>query len=135
MDFQNDGEFVQGCIAGGKNYCHINPNGDVEPCVFIHYSGANIKEKSLLECLQQPLFKAYQAQQPFNNNMLQPCPMLENPEKLQAMVKATGAHSTDMVEPESAEHLCSKCVNYSKEWAPYAKRIWEESHPEAKAEA
>ena len=133
MDFQNDGEFVQGCIAGGKNYCHINPNGDVEPCVFIHYSGANIKEKSLLECLQQPLFKAYQAQQPFNHNMLQPCPMLENPEKLQAMVKATGAHSTDMVEPESAEHLCGKCVNYAKEWAPYAKRIWEESHPGAKA--
>ena len=22
--------------------------GDVEPCVFIHYSGANIREKSLL---------------------------------------------------------------------------------------
>ena len=49
MDFQNDGEFVGGCIAGGRNYCHINPNGDVEPCVFIHYSGANIKEVSLLE--------------------------------------------------------------------------------------
>ena len=61
MDFQNDGEFVSGCIAGGKYYCHINPNGDVEPCVFIHYSGANIHEKSLAECLQQPLFKAYQA--------------------------------------------------------------------------
>ena len=30
MDFQNDGEFVGGCIAGGRNYCHINPNGDVE---------------------------------------------------------------------------------------------------------
>lgn len=25
MDFQNDGEFVGGCIAGGRNYCHINP--------------------------------------------------------------------------------------------------------------
>ena len=23
MDFQNDGEFVGGCIAGGRNYCHI----------------------------------------------------------------------------------------------------------------
>ena len=59
MDFQNDGEFVGGCIAGGRNYCHINPKGDVEPCVFIHYSGANIREKSLLECLKQPLFMAY----------------------------------------------------------------------------
>ena len=47
MDFQNDGEFVGGCIAGGRNYCHINSNGDVEPCVFIHYSGANINEGAL----------------------------------------------------------------------------------------
>ena len=28
MDFQNDGEFVGGCIAGGRNYFHINSNGD-----------------------------------------------------------------------------------------------------------
>ena len=77
IDFQNDGEFVTGCIAAGKKYCHINANGDVEPCVFIHYSGANIKEKSLLECLQQPLFKAYRKGQPFNDNLLKPCPMLE----------------------------------------------------------
>ena len=59
MDFQNDGEFVGGCIAGGRNYCHINANGDVEPCVFIHYSSANIREVTLLEALKQPLFMAY----------------------------------------------------------------------------
>ena len=38
LDFQNDGEFVGGCIAGGRRYLHINAAGDVEPCVFIHYS-------------------------------------------------------------------------------------------------
>ena len=38
FDFQNDGEFVGGCIAGGRSYLHINAAGDVEPCVFIHYS-------------------------------------------------------------------------------------------------
>ncbi len=109
VDFQNDGEFVSGCIAGGKYYCHINPNGDVEPCVFIHYSNANIHDMSWLECLQQPLFKVYQANQPFNDNHLQPCPMLENPDKLRAIVEETDAHSTDMQSPESVDHLCSKC--------------------------
>ena len=34
----------------------------------IHYSSANIKEKSFLECLQQPLFKLYRKGQPFNGN-------------------------------------------------------------------
>lgn len=128
FDFQNDGEFVGGCIAGGRNYCHINPNGDVEPCVFIHYSGANIREVSLLEALKQPLFMAYRDNQPFNNNHLRPCPMLENPEILQRMVKETGARSTDLQSPESAEHLCEKCAGYAKDWEGMANKLWEE-HP------
>ena len=126
IDFQNDGEFVNGCVAGGEKYCHINANGDVEPCVFIHYSSANIKEKSLLECLQQPLFKAYRDGQPFNDNLLRPCPMLENPEKLLEIIKATGAKSTDLEAYESAEHLCAKCKEYAENWKPMAEKLWEE---------
>ena len=127
MDFQNDGEFVGGCIAGGRNYFHINANGDAEPCVFIHYSGANIRTNTLLEILNQPLFMAYRKNQPFNKNHLRPCPMLENPEILQKMVKETGAKSTDLQSPETAEHLCSKCVPYANMWKPYADKIWSET--------
>ena len=82
MDFQNDGEYVGGCIAGGRNYFHINSNGDAEPCVFIHFSNTNIKTHSILEMLQSPLFMAYHEGQPFNRNHLRPCPMLENPDLL-----------------------------------------------------
>lgn len=127
FDFQNDGEFVGGCIAGGRNYFHINANGDAEPCVFIHYSGANIRTNTLLEILHQPLFMAYRKNQPFNENHLRPCPMLENPEILQRMVKETGAKSTDLQSPETAEHLCSKCVPYANTWKPYADKIWSET--------
>ena len=126
LDFQNDAEFVGGCIAGGKNYLHINPNGDVEPCVFIHYSGANIREKSLLECLQQPLFMAYHNNQPFNDNMLQPCPMLENPQMIKKMVEESGAHSTDMQAEEPVDDLIAKTVPYAENWAPTAEKIWAE---------
>ena len=57
LDFQNDAEFVHGCIAGGRHYLHINANGDVEPCVFIHYSNCNIKDTSLLDALKSPIFQ------------------------------------------------------------------------------
>lgn len=124
MDFQNDAEYVGGCIAGGRRYLHINANGDVDPCVFIHYSDSNIREKSLLDCLRSPIFMAYHDGQPFNDNMLRPCPMLENPEKLQEIVRSTGAHSTDLQSPESAEHLCGKCEKYAEQWAVKAEELW-----------
>lgn len=132
IDFQNDGEYVEGCIAGGRQYAHINPNGDVEPCVFIHYSGANIHEKSLLECLQQPLFKEYHKAQPFNKNHLRPCPMLENPEFLAGMVERSGARSTDLEKPESTSDVYRRCKPYADQWTPTADKLWQESHPAAK---
>ena len=127
MDFQNDGEYVDGCVAGGRRYFHINANGDADPCVFIHYSDSNIKEKTLLEILQSPLFMAYHDGQPFNDNHLRPCPLLENPEKLREIISKTGAKSTDPESPESADHLCDKCVCYAKNWKPTADKLWSDS--------
>ena len=125
MDFQNDGEAVGGCIAGGRNYFHINSAGDAEPCVFIHYSDANIKEMDLLEILQSPLFMAYHDGQPFNHNHLRPCPMLENPDLIVEMVHKTKAKSTNLESIESVEHLTDKCRDYAETWKPDAEEIWE----------
>lgn len=70
---------------------------------------------------------AYHDGQPFTDNHLRPCPMLENPEKLREMVHRTGAHSTDLQSPESVDHLCDKCAAYAHNWEPEAKRLWEAS--------
>ncbi len=126
MDFQNDGEFVGGCIAGGRNYFHINANGDAEPCVFIHFSNTNIHDNSILEMLNSPLFMAYHEGQPFNRNHLRPCPMLENPTLLREMVEKTGAHQTNTEAAESADELCAKCDDYASQWGPVADEIWAE---------
>lgn len=124
IDFQNDAEYVGGCIAGGRNYLHINAKGDVEPCAFIHYSTANIHEVSLLDALKSPLFMAYHDNQPFNENMLRPCPMLENPECLRRMVAQSGAVSTDYQSPESVAQLCGKTTPYAARWKETADRLW-----------
>ena len=124
MDFQNDAQYVHGCIAGGRNYLHINAKGDVEPCVFIHYSNCNIHDTSLLDAYKSPLFMAYHDNQPFNDNMLRPCPMLENPEYLRQMVKETKAENTDYQSFESVDHLCDKTVKYAENWKPTADKLW-----------
>ena len=124
MDFQNDAEYVGGCIAGGRRDLHITARGDGETCVFIHHSNANIRTCSLLEALKSPLFMAYHDNQPFNDNMLRPCPMLENPEKLRAMVHSTGARSTDYESPEEVDVLCDRTTPYAENWKPTADRLW-----------
>lgn len=124
MDFWNDGEYVKGCVAGGRNYMHINANGDVEPCAFIHYSNVNIKDVSLIDALHSPLFLQYKENQPFNKNHLRPCPLLDNPEKLQEMVKKSGAHSTQMVDNENVDELTDKCRDISEKWKAAADLLW-----------
>ena len=135
IDFQNDAEYVGGCIAGGRNYFHINSAGDIEPCVFIHYSDSNIREQTLIEALKRPLFQAYWHGQPFNNNHLRPCPMLENPQCLRKMVKETGDKSTDLLAHEEVDTLCSRCDKFAAEWAPVAQELWDSTkHPHPKTQ-
>jgi len=127
MDFWNDGEYTDGCIAGGRRYLHINAAGDVEPCAFIHYSNVNIHDVTLLEALRSPLFMSYRRNQPFNSNMLRPCPLLDNPDMLAAMVKESGAKSTDMEAPENVDLLCAKTAPAAAAWADTADRLWAEN--------
>ena len=42
------------------------------------------------------------------------------------MVKRSGAKSTDLVHEESAEELCSKTKEFADQWAPVARRLWED---------
>ena len=55
--------------------------------------------------------------------------MYKDPEKnlpkLRGMIEKTGARSTDMQSPESADHLCAKCDGYAACWAPKAEELWE----------
>jgi len=124
LDFWNDGEYVEGCIAGGRRYLHINANGDMEPCAFVHYSDSNVYEKTILEALQSPLFMAYHDGQPFNENHLRPCPLLDNPDAIIKAVETSCAKSTDLQNPEDVRSLADKCRNASEKWAGTADQIW-----------
>lgn len=127
LDFWNDGEYSQGCLAAGRRYLHVNANGDIEPCAFIHYSDSNVREKTLLEALKSPLFMEYRKRQPFNGNHLRPCPLLDNPDALVNAVERSGAHSTDLQNPEDVHQLTEKCKAPSENWAGVADEIWKDS--------
>ncbi len=128
IDFFNDGEYVGGCVAGGKQYFHISANGDCEPCVFAHYSNVNIKDPDthVIDALKSPIFMAYKARQPFSDNMLRPCPVMDNPGALKKMVLESGAKSTDLQSPENVEDLFAKTVDVARKWKVTADRMEKE---------
>ena len=127
IDLWNDGEFMGGCVAGGRRYCHINACGDVEPCVFTHYSDSNIRSKTLLESYRSPLFMEYYSQQPFQPNPLRACPLLDNPNKLKELVEIAHAYSTNPGGTENVNELAQKCEAHAQAWAPIAEQLWQES--------
>jgi MoaA/NifB/PqqE/SkfB family radical SAM enzyme len=114
-DFPSDEELLGGCIAGGRGFLHINANGYVEPCIFIHYSNANIRRVSLLDALRQPLFSELANNQSSGESQPCPCPLLKNPQLLQEAVNKSRAKPTDLLSPESVEQLCEKCVQFTRD--------------------
>lgn len=57
LSFPGDEKYSGGCLAAGRGFFHINVNGGAEPCPFSPYSDSNLKECTLIEALQSPLFK------------------------------------------------------------------------------
>ncbi len=91
-DFWNDGPLVGGCMAGGRLYFHINVHGDIEPCVFQHFSVDNIRNTSITEALSSGYFKAIREEQPrFRDNWYTPCMIIDRPGVLRDIVSRTGA--------------------------------------------
>lgn len=56
--FPGDEQAAGGCLAAGRGFFHINPYGGAEPCPFSPYSDMNIRDVTLLEALDSPLFRA-----------------------------------------------------------------------------
>jgi len=119
MDFWNDAPYVGGCIAGGRKYLHINNKGEVEPCIFTHFAVDNIKEKSLIEVLNSDFFKEIRKRQPFHENLLLPCMIIDSPWILREIVAKTGAHPTH----DGADDVITKFSNILDEYAKNIRRV------------
>ena len=130
-DFWNDGPYVDSCLAGGKEYFHINANGDVEPCVFAHFAVDNIYKKSLKEVLNSPFFKDIRARQPFSDNPLTPCMIIDSPQELRDLVSRHRAYPTHPGAETLLEEMAPELDRYAEEYHAIAEGSWgKEYEPE-----
>jgi MoaA/NifB/PqqE/SkfB family radical SAM enzyme len=56
--FPGDEERYGGCLAAGRGFIHVDPQGRLEPCPFAPFSDASVRETSLAEALRSPLLAA-----------------------------------------------------------------------------
>ena len=71
VHFCKDRKLIGGCVAGGRYFCQIAANGDVEPCFFVNSSDRNICTSSLLEAYRGPCFMKY------HGETAPPCPAVK----------------------------------------------------------
>jgi len=128
LDFWNDGPHVQGCIAGGRRYFHINANGDVEPCVYTHVAMNNIKDVSLAEALDSPLFRAIRKRQPMNENQLRPCMIIDNPHIFREVIEETKPYFTHKGAEEVVTTMKKEMDAYAARFATFADQVWREEY-------
>ncbi|RLB04622.1 MAG: radical SAM protein [Deltaproteobacteria bacterium] len=128
LDFWNDGPYVQGCIAGGRRYFHINAKGDVEPCVYTHIAVDNIRHTTLAEALNSKLFRAVRARQPHNENHLRPCMIIDNPHVMRELIAEVKPNFTHPGAEEIYTEKREMMDQYANRWAQLADKIWEEEY-------
>ncbi len=127
-DFWNDGPYVDGCMAGGERYLHIIANGDVEPCVFVHFAVDNIHGKTLTEVFDSPFFKAIRQAQPYDDdNLLRPCLIIDHPHVLREIVASAQARPTHPGAESILEEMAESLDCYATGMKEVYDSLWESS--------
>lgn len=141
FDFWNSGPVVQGCLAAGREggYLYIDWNGDVFPCVFVPYRGANVIEafargESLDDVWEAPLFSrlrgwqrsyGYGAPAPTRDgDWLRPCPMRDHHVELQGLLQDLPASASPLLDPELSTALDA----FGAQLATLTTPIWREHY-------
>lgn len=128
LDFWNDGPYVEGCIAGGRRYFHLNAKGDIEPCVYTHVALDNIRNTTLKEALNSPLFQAIRKRQPHNQNHLRPCMIIDNPRVMREVIAEVKPYFTHPGAEEIYTVKSKEMDEYAERFGRYADKIWEEEY-------
>ncbi len=131
-DFWCDGPLVGGCLAGGRRYMHINNQGHAEPCVFAQAYDMNIYEHSLVEILRDSkLFRAVRRRQPYTDNLLRPCMIIDVPECWREAVEESGATLSHETADNVAKDLRERIEGLSREFAQLSDPVWERDYRKA----
>ncbi len=85
VSFPGDEQYSGGCLAAGRGFFHINPTGGAEPCPFSPVSDTNLRQVTLLDALDSPLFTRLRASSLLAGQHTGACALFGRDEELAAM--------------------------------------------------
>ena len=87
LSFPGDEKAFGGCLASGRGFFHIGPDGSAEPCPFSPFSDSNVVEMGVHGALQSPLFRKIRAAKALGWEHTGGCTLFEHREEIEKMSK------------------------------------------------
>ena len=86
LSFPGDEKALGGCLASGRGFFHIGPDGSAEPCPFSPFSDSNVVELGLRGALLSPLFRKIRAARALGWEHTGGCTLFEHREEIETMI-------------------------------------------------
>jgi len=88
----------------------------------------NIKDVSLAEALDSPLFRAIRKRQPHNENHLRPCMIIDNPHIYREIIEETKPYFTHNGAEEIVTKMKEDLDLYAVRFGVLADKVWREEY-------
>lgn len=87
LSFPGDEKAVGGCLASGRGFFHIGPDGSAEPCPFSPFSDSNVVTLGVRGALKSPLFRALRKANILNWEHTGGCTLFEHQDEVKALME------------------------------------------------
>ncbi len=93
LSFPGDEKALDGCLAAGRGFFHIGPDGSAEPCPFSPFSDTNAARDGLRAALQSPLFSRLREANTGNWQHTGGCTLYEHRDEVEQLMAVLNKHN------------------------------------------
>ena len=87
LSFPGDEKELGGCLASGRGFFHIGPDGAAEPCPFSPFSDGKVTEIGIRGALRSPLFRALRNAHALGWEHTGGCTLFEHRDEVESILK------------------------------------------------
>ena len=87
LSFPGDEKALDGCMAAGRGFFHIGPDGNAELCPFSPFSDTNAARDGLRAAIASPLFRKIRAARALGWEHTGGCTLYEHRDEVEALLK------------------------------------------------